>query len=167
MMMQHVSAILVAVVVATPSIAAQTNASKASAGGTWTLDVQHSDLGTAPAPKSMTLTILEDTPQHYAWRVDATDDKAQSASYSWSGPPDGSMQPIKGPDGAEIGKESLKRSGDVMVRHGEDLSDGSSFDARATMSTDGNTITDVVTMKLKDGSVSKITSVMHRSTGGR
>ena len=70
MMMQHVSAILVvvAVVVAAPSIAAQTNASKASAVGTWTLDVQHSDLGTAPAPKSMTLTILEDTPQGTLWK---------------------------------------------------------------------------------------------------
>jgi hypothetical protein len=64
MMMQHVSAILVVVgvVVAAPSIAAQTNASKASAVGTWTLDVQHSDLGTAPAPKSMTLTFSRTRP---------------------------------------------------------------------------------------------------------
>jgi len=85
-------------------------------------------------------------------------------SYSWSGPVDGTLQPLKGADGQVIGKESLKRDGDALLRHGEDPSDGSSFDSRATMSADGNTITDVTTMKSKDGKTSKTTSVYRRVT---
>ena len=122
-------------------------------------------------PKSVTLDILKDTPDASAWRVDVVDDKGQSHSYSWNGPTDGSMQDLKTADGQVIGKESVKRDGDTLVRHGEDPKDGSSFDARSTLSADGNTITDVVTTKSKDGKTSKTTGVFHRvavgKTGGR
>ena len=154
----------VAVVLLNASLAiAQTNAAKASAIGTWKLDLKQSSFGSEPAPKSVTLNILKDTPETSAWRVDIVDDKGTSVSYSWSGPVDGTQQPLKGADGQVIGKESLKRDGDALLRHGEDPSDGSSFDARATMSADGNTITDVATMKSKDGKTSKTTSVYHRA----
>ena len=148
------------------SIAAwQTNASKASSVGTWKLDRSKVPFGSETPPKSLTLTILTDTPETSSWRVDVVDDKGQSFSYSWSGPTDGSLQPLIGPGGMEIGKESLKRDGDALLRHGEDA-DGSSFDGRATLSADGNTINDIVTMKSKDGKTSKMTGVMHRMIDG-
>jgi hypothetical protein len=59
----------------------------------------------------------------------------------------------------------VKRDGDTLLRHGEDPKDGSSFDARSTLSADGNTITDVVITKSKDGKTSKMTGVFHRVAG--
>jgi hypothetical protein len=90
--------------------------------------------------------------------------RAQPFSFSWSGPFDGTLQPMKGADGQVIGKQSLKRDGDALLRHAEDFSDGSSFDARVTMSADGNTLTDVITVKFKDGKTEKMTYVYRRST---
>ena len=107
--------------------------------------------------KSMTLTILTDTPEKGSWRIDLVDPTGKPFSYSWSGPQDGSMHPLKAADGTEIAKESLKKEqSGVLVRHGEDA-EGGSFDGRATMSADGKTITDIVTNKPKDGQVSKET----------
>jgi hypothetical protein len=166
--MKNVSALLAAVLlVGVAPAVAQTGVSKASSVGIWKLDLQKSTFGSEAAPKSLTLTILKDTPQSISWRVDLIDDTGNPYSYSWSGPVDGSMQPITGADGGQIGKESAKRDGDALVRHGEDPKDGSSFDARATVSEDGNTLTDVMTMKSKDGKVSKDTAVMHRVPAAR
>ena len=165
MLLRKVSTSVVVVILLNASIAfAQTNGSKASAVGTWKLDLKQSTFGAAPPPKSVTLNITKDTPDASAWRVDIIDTAGKSVSYSWSGPTDGTLQPLKGADGQVMGKESLKREGDALLRHGEDPSDGSSFDSRATMSADGNTITDVTTMKSKDGKTSKTTSVYRRST---
>ena len=72
---------------------------------------------------------------------------------------------MKGADGKVIGTESVKRDGDALLRQGADPSDGSSFDSRAITSADGNTITDVTTMRSKDGKTSKTTSVYHRVSG--
>jgi hypothetical protein len=144
----------------------QTNAAKASPVGTWKLDLKQSSFGSEPPPQSVTLTILKDTPEAGSWRVDVVDDKGQSMSYAWTGPQDGTPQPVKSADGKEIGKESLKRDGDALLRHGEDSASGSSFDARSTLSADGNTITDVTTMKSKDGKTSKTTTVYRRVQGG-
>jgi hypothetical protein len=110
------------------------------------MDLTQSTFGSEPPPKSLTLSIIKDTPEASAWRVDIVDTAGKSMSYSWSGPVDGTLQPLKSADGQVVGKESLKRDGDALLRHGEDPSDGSSFDSRATMSADGNTITDVTTM---------------------
>jgi hypothetical protein len=164
-MLQKVNTPVVAVVLFSASLVlAQTNASKASAVGTWKMDLKQSTFGSEPPPKSVTLNIIKDTPDASAWRVDVVDTAGKSVSYSWSGPVDGTLQPLKGADGQVIGRESLKRDGDALLRHGEDPSDGSSFDSRATMSADGNTITDVTTMKSKDGKTSKATAVYRRST---
>jgi hypothetical protein len=164
-MLQKVNTPVVLVMLLNASLAvAQTNASKASAVGTWKMDLKQSTFGSEPPPKSVTLNIIKDTPDASAWRVDVVDTAGKSVSYSWSGPVDGTLQPLKGADGQVIGRESLKRDGDALLRHGDDPSDGSSFDSRATMSADGNTITDVTTMKSKDGKTSKATAVYRRST---
>jgi hypothetical protein len=165
-MFKNVSTATVMVVVLNASLAiAQTNASKPSAVGTWKMDLKQSTFGSEAPPKSVTLNILKDTPDASTWRVDVVDDKGQSHSYSWSGPTDGSMQDLKAADGQVVGKESVKRDGDTLIRHGEDPKDGSSFDARSTLSADGNTITDVVTTTSKDGKTSKMTGVFHRASG--
>jgi hypothetical protein len=164
-MLQKVNTPVVVVMLLSASLAlAQTNASKASTVGTWKLDLKQSTFGSEPPPKSVTLNITKDTPEAMTWRVEVVDPTGKSALYSWSGPVDGTLQPLKGADGQVIGKESLKRDGDAMLRHGEDPGDGSSFDSRATLSADGNTLTDVTTMKSKDGKTSKSTSVYRRST---
>jgi hypothetical protein len=160
--MKNAFSLLLALVLAGVAAIAQTNVSKASSVGTWKLDVEHSDFGSQPAPKSLTLTILKDAPDGLAWRVDIVDDKGQPFSYSWSGAADGTMQPIKGADGREIGKESATRENGALLRHGVEAMDGSTFDGRATMSADGNTITDVVTNKSQDGKTSTMTTVMRR-----
>ena len=163
--MRKVHTPVVVVMLLNASLAlAQTNASKTSAVGTWTMDLKQSTFGSEPPPRSVTLNIVKDTPEASAWRVDVVDAAGKSVSYSWSGPVDGTLQPLKGADGQVIGKESLKRDGDALLRRGEDPSDGSSFDSRATMSADGNTITDVTTMKSRDGKTSKATAVYRRST---
>ena len=164
-MLQKVNTPVIAAVLLNASLAlAQTNAAKAPAVGIWKMDLTQSTFGSEPPPKSLTLSIIKDTPEASAWRVDIVDTAGKSVSYSWSGPVDGTLQPLKSADGQVVGKESLKRDGDALLRHGEDPSDGSSFDSRATMSADGNTITDVTTMKSKDGKTSKATAVYRRST---
>ena len=148
---------------ATHAASGQTNAANKSAVGTWKLDVAQSQLEPEPAPKSLTLTIIRESPSMGSWRVEEVDAKGQTASFSWSGPEDGTMHPIKGADGTELGKENLKREpGGALLRHGEIPSDGSSFDGRATLSEDGNTITDVVIAKAKDGKITKTTFVLRR-----
>jgi hypothetical protein len=146
------------------SALAQTTAMKKSTVGTWTLDVAKSDFGSNPAPKSLTLTILSDTAESTSYQVTVVDPKDQSMSYSWSGPMDGSMHPIKGPNGEELAQESLRVDADgALLRHGVEAEGGASFDGRATLSEDGNTITDVVTRTSKDGQTSKSTNVFVRS----
>ena len=86
-MLQKVNTPVVAVVLLSASLAlAQTNASKASAVGTWKMDLKQSTFGSEPPPKSVTLNIIKDTPDASAWRVNVVDSAGKSVSYSWSGP---------------------------------------------------------------------------------
>lgn len=66
------------------------------------------------------------------------------------------MQPIKDPKGEPIGRESMRLEDGAVIRQGEDA-DGSSFTGRATMSPDGNTITDLVIFKSKDSKTMQVT----------
>jgi len=136
---------------AAPPAFAQATASHVSSVGTWKADLKESKFGDEEAPKSLTLTIMKDTPQLLTWRVDVVDAKGQTMSYSWSGPQDGTMQSVKAPDGKEIGKESFKSDKGVLVRRGDGGKDGPAFESHVTTSADGNTMTDVVTGKSKDG----------------
>ena len=146
---------------------AQTNPTKHRLG-TWKLDLAKSTFGSEPPPKAITLTILTDTPELQSWRIEVVDAKGESHSFSWSGPQDGSLQPLKDPKGQVLLQESLKRDKDgALLRHGVDSTDGSSFDGRSTLSADGNTLTDVVTTKTKDGKTSKMTMVYQRVTAGK
>jgi hypothetical protein len=135
--------------------------SKQSQVGTWKMDVSQSDFGSEAPPKSVTLTILKDTPAMLSWRVQMIDDKGKRISYSWSGPQDGSMHPVT-QKGKKISMQSAKREEDGSLhRHGENP-DGTSFDAYAQVSDDGNSITDEMTSKEKDGKELKEKDVFHR-----
>jgi hypothetical protein len=137
---------------------------KPSLAGTWKLDPAQSDFGSDPALKSLTINILKDTPEMFSWRVRMVDDKGKASAYSWSGPQDGSMHPIIEPGKSAITQESARREADgTLIRHGEDPN-GSSFDARATISADGNTITDQMVGKSKDGKESKAKYVYHKAS---
>lgn len=127
--------------------------------GTWKLDTKQSDFGSEPAPKSTTSTV-KDTPKMFSFRGHGVDDEGKSFSYSWSGPTDGSMHPTTD-NGNVTGKSSIRKVRDGFVRHGEST-DGSSFDARATVSNDGNTITVEMTARSKDGKETKQKTVWHR-----
>ena len=141
---------------------AQTRATQASTVGTWKLDLAKSSFGSEPPPKAVTLTILRDTPESSSWRVEVVHETGERMSFSWSGPVDGSLQPLKDGKGQVVAQESLSRDKDgALLRHGVG-SDGSSFDGRATLSPEGNTITDVVTSKTKDSKTSKVTMVYQR-----
>ena len=147
---------------------AQTNATKASFVGTWKIDLAKSDFGPGPAPKAVTLTILKDTPELTSWRVDMVNAKGESRSYSWNGPQDGSLHPLKDTTGKVLDQQGMKRDKDgAVLRHGEDSTDGFSFDGRATLSADGNTMTDVVTEKTKGGETSTLRYVYHRVTAAK
>ncbi len=147
---------------------AQTNPAQASPVGRWQLDLAKSSFGSDPAPKAVTLTILTYTPKLTSWTVDVVGPKGESMSYAWSGPLDGSMQPVKDSKGQVLGQESLAQDKDgALLRRGTGWPDGSSFDARATLSADGNTINDVVTAKTKDGKASKMTMVYTRAPAAK
>lgn len=131
--------------------------------GTWKMDASQSDFGSDPAPRSVTITVLKDTPEMLSWRVHLIDGKGKAISYSWSGPENGSMHPVM-QNGKEIGKQSARKEDDgSLLRHGEDP-DGSSFDARSKISDDGNTMTEEATEKSKDGKETKAKTVYHRAS---
>ena len=69
-----------------------------------------SSLGSGRAPKAITLTILKDTPELTSWRMDIVEAKGESMSFSWSGPLDGSLQPLKDPKGQVLVQEALTRT---------------------------------------------------------
>ena len=65
-----------------------------TAVGTWKMDVAKSDFGGDPAPKSVTVTIIKDTPEMLSWRVHMIDDKGHAVTYLWKGPKDGSRSTL-------------------------------------------------------------------------
>jgi len=160
------TATLLVVLVSASLASAQTKAARPSGVGVWKLDVAQSKFGSEAPVKSGTLTILKDTPDAMAWRYEGVDATGKPVAFSWSGPPDGSMQDLKDGEGKPVGKESMKIDGDVSIRHGEFPGVGT-MDARGTTSADGNTFTNVETMKTPDGKTTTTTTVYHRVSGAK
>jgi hypothetical protein len=66
-------------------------------------------------------------------------------------------------NGKPAGQQSVRKESDgTIVRHGEDSTDGSTFDARGSLSPDGKTFTDEITEKSKDCKESREKQVWHR-----
>jgi hypothetical protein len=134
---------------------------KPSMAGNWKLDIGQSEFGSEPAPKSEAGTIFKDTPQMFSYRVHGVDAKGKAFWYSWKGPEDGSMHPGL-MNGKPSGQASFTRDQDgTLVQHSQDA-DGSTGEARISMSPDGNTATLEGTSKSKDGKESRDKQVWHR-----
>jgi len=137
---------------------------KPSMAGNWKLDIAQSEFGSGPAPKSVAGTIFKESPQMFSYRSHGIDDKGKPFSESWSGPEDGSMHPLilNGKPGSQA---SVTRDQDgTLVQHSKDA-DGSTGEARISMSPDGNTSTIEGTSKSKDGKESRDKQVWHRVGG--
>ena len=134
---------------------------KPSLAGNWKLDIAQSEFGSGPAPKSVAGTIFKDTPQMFSYRSHGIDDKGKPFSESWSGPEDGSMHPtlVNGKPGGQAGY--TREPDGTLAQRGEDA-DGTTFEARISMSPDGNTSTIEGTSKSKDGKESREKQVWHR-----
>lgn len=124
--------------------------------GTWKLDSAKGDSGSKPQ-MTMTATISKLAPNSLSIRLNGVDPTGKRFSHSWVGPEDGTMHPFEN----ESGEQSVRRDGNVLIRHGE-ISDGSTFDARDSLSADGNTFTEEMTIKSKDGKEEKGNYVWHR-----
>ena len=152
----------IALVWALLSMSAVLAQDKHSAVGNWKLDVAQSDFGSDPAPKFVVGTISADTPQMLSYQVHSVDDKGKRSTVSWSGPEDDSKHPLM-LNGKPVGQMSVKKESDgTLVRHGEGSTDGSTFEARGSLSPDGNTFTDEIIEKSKDGKESKEKQVWRR-----
>ena len=132
--------------------------------GTWKLDTSQSDFGTDPPPQSVTLTLEKDSPKLGSFHVSLIGHNGKAMSYSWSGPMDGTMHPVTDANGKTLANESLKKQSDgTVLRHAEDPSDGSSFDAVSRIAADGNTMFDEITERTKDGKQTKQKYVFRRA----
>ena len=130
---------------------------KTSFEGTWKLDSAMDNSGSEQPLMTMTATISKVAPNSLSIRLDGVDPTGKRFSNSWVGPEDGTMHPFHN----ESGRQSVRREGNVLIRHGE-TSDGSTFDARESLSADGNTVTEEMSIKSKDGKEEKGKSVWHR-----
>jgi len=134
---------------------------KPSMVGNWKMDIAQSDFGSDPAPKSESNAISDDSPQLLSFRVHRVDDKGKPSVYSWRGPEDGSMHPGLR-NGKPSGQRGFTREQDgTLVQRGEDA-DGSTFEARISMSPDGNTMTIEGNSKSKDSKENRDKQVFYR-----
>jgi hypothetical protein len=131
---------------------------KTSFEGTWKLDSAKGDSGYEKPLMTMTATISKVAPNSLSIRLNGVDPTGKRFSHSWVGPEDGTMHPFENKSDAQ----SVRRDGNVLIWHGE-ISDGSTFDARGSLSTDGNTFTEEMTIKSKDGKEEKANYVWHRA----
>jgi hypothetical protein len=64
--------------------------------GTWKLNVEKSDYGQQPKPKSMRLVVSSDTPTSVKWVATGTDGSGKPINESFTGAIDGKQYPVKG-----------------------------------------------------------------------
>jgi hypothetical protein len=132
---------------------------KTSFVGTWKLDSTKADSGPEQPQMTLTATISTVAPNSLSIRLDGVDPSGKSFSNVWIGAEDGMMHPFDN----GTGRQSVRRDGNVLIRQGE-ISDGSTYEARESLSPDGNTITGEMIIKSKDGKQQKSHSVWHRVT---
>lgn len=130
-----------------------------SGRGTWKYDAAHSDFGSGPKPKSMTLVITKDTPQMLAWHLTEVRSDGKIERESWSGPRDGSMQTLKRTGGDGQASFTADEGGQFTIN--EKTSDGTS-QSQVTVSDNGNTMTQHMTGGGQGGAPDTVTIVWHK-----
>jgi hypothetical protein len=108
--------------------------------GTWQLDLSASDFGKDPAPKSITLTIFEDSTKKQGYREHRVNADG-SFDYEWRGTKDGTPHAVivaGVPQTTSLA--AIKEVNGDLVEHGIE-SDGTLLTSRLSLSPDGHTIT--------------------------
>lgn len=110
--------------------------------GTWNIDVAASDFGTDPTPRSMTMTIFEDTPEATGYRVHRVDPDGSILDYEWRGTKDGTpyRTVVTSDKSAPGATAAIKEVGGVEIEHGIEP-DGELENGRLSISLDGQTLT--------------------------
>jgi hypothetical protein len=115
--------------------------SQHSAVGTWKLNVQKSDFGSVPAPKSMTIVVTEDSKNKVAWKANGVGPDGKKINESYSGSVDGNANPVKGsPTGEQTVAYTRNADGTVTAvtkdKNGQEVAHGT-----ISWSDDGKTMT--------------------------
>jgi hypothetical protein len=101
------------------------------------LNVDKSDYGQQPKPKSMRLVVSEDTPSSVKWTVRGTDGNGKPVNESFTGAIDGKPYPIKGDP--QVNTVAYSQDGD-NVKGAIVMKDGSNATETVSMP-DNNTLT--------------------------
>ncbi len=101
-----------------------------AAKGTWKLNLDKSDYGQQPKPKSMRLLVTADTPASVKWSATGTDGNGKPIRESFAGAIDGKQYPVKG---------------DPQVKSVAYTADGDDVKGIVTMK-DGSTANETVSM---------------------
>ncbi len=133
------SVLLMAMVIAATTLWAETKSSQGAALGTWKLDLKKSDFGQMPPPKSVVVTVTQDTPAALKWRAVVVDDKGKKTTESFAGAPDGKEYSLKGGENGDM-MMSYKNDDGVIKATGK-AKDGSTIEQTITLSDDKNTMT--------------------------
>ncbi len=132
---------LLAVMTLAMVAAAQDESSKAAAQGralgTWKLDVQKSDFGKMPPPRSLRLRITEDTPTALKWEASGTGPDGKPMHESFSGAADGKPYPITGAEGTTVAY--TRGANDVQATM--TMKGGGTLNETITLSDDNKTMT--------------------------
>lgn len=102
----------------------------------WTLNATKSDFGTMPAPASETITVSTFSQAMFSWAQDVVMPDGSKRQQKWSGPMDGSMQPVTGPQNSKASFKEDKGHFEYPT--------GMTADVTFSLSSDGKTLTESV-----------------------
>lgn len=109
--------------------------------GKWQIDLAESNFGNDPAPKSMTLTIFEDSATDFGYRVNVVNADQSHFEYEWRGTKDGIPHPVHSLTSHDVSLPAAIREVDGdLVEHGIEP-DGMLESSRLSVSQDGRTLT--------------------------
>lgn len=117
--------------------------SKSAFVGTWELDTAKSAFTTTKV-KSLTLVISQESPKMFSWNGDGIDSEGKAFELAWSGAEDGSMHATLQNGKKTTTDQGVSKDQSAIHRHGK--SPEETFDSTLTVSPDGNTLTDEITV---------------------
>jgi len=118
--------------------AGQKTMNAASAVGRWRLNVEKSDFGQMPKPKSGTLNITADSAASAKWNATIAYADGKKETYTYSGAEDGKPHPVMGDNPWKT--IAYNRTGNMVSSDQVTLKDGSSLKQEFTIEGDTMTI---------------------------
>ncbi|HKU27096.1 MAG TPA: hypothetical protein VJQ54_16595 [Candidatus Sulfotelmatobacter sp.] len=124
------------------AVAAQTaNQGPEPSIGTWKLNLEKSDFGQAPKPKSERLFVSEASPTVVKWRASGVGADGKPMHISYAGAADGKPYPVKGSPRVNTIAYSGSVNDPQGVQSTMTMKDGSTVKQTITLSDDKNTMT--------------------------